>query len=380
MWATVRLGDVAMVIAGQSPAGENYNKDGIGTPFMQGKKDYGDKFPNPPKVWTTSVTKLAEKGDILMSVRAPVGALNIANQQVCIGRGLAAIRASEKIELDYLFYALLQISARLEGSSGAIFNSINKKQIEEIEFLLPPLNEQRRIVDKLDDAFAEIDEALELARKRDDEVKRLQASLLSSVLNNIDYSEMKLGAILKTGAGGTPLKSNKAFYENGTIRWLLSGAVCEKYINNSQTYITEEGLNNSSAKLFPQDTVLIAMYGATAGQVGILKTEAATNQAVCGIYPSSDYLPEFLYYYLTNYKKTLLLEVSGVAQPNLSQVKIKNIPLPKIPLSEQQNIVAKLESAFTEIATINIVIQNMIEDYQTLKSAILKQELQSEAA
>ena len=63
-----------------------------------------------------------------------------------------------------------------------------------------------------------------------------------------------------------------------------------------------------------------------------------------------------------------------------SQVKIKNIPLPKIPLSEQQNIVAKLESAFTEIATINIVIQNMIEDYQTLKSAILKQELQSEAA
>ena len=164
-------------------------------------------------------------------------------------------------------------------------------------------------------------------------VMRVQ-SLLSSVLHNSVYKEVKLGSILKTGAGGTPLKSNKAFFENGTIKWLLSGAVSEKYINDSQTHITEEGLANSSAKLFPHNTVLIAMYGATAGQVGILKTEAATNQAVCGIYPSSNYLPEFLYYYLTNYKKTLLLEVSGVAQPNLSQVKIKNIPLPQIPLSE----------------------------------------------
>jgi type I restriction enzyme S subunit len=165
------------------------------------------------------------------------------------------------------------------------------------------------------------------------------------------WKTVKLGDVLKTGAGGTPLKSKKEFYEGGAIKWLLSGAVCERDIKDSKTFITEVGLANSSAKLFPQNTVLVAMYGATAGQVGILRTEAATNQAVCGIYPSEDYLEEFLYYYLTSYKETLLLEVSGVAQPNLSQVKIKHIPLPLLPLAEQQRIVAKLDAAFVEIDT-----------------------------
>lgn len=190
------------------------------------------------------------------------------------------------------------------------------------------------------------------------------------------WKTVKLGDVLKTGAGGTPLKSKKNYYEGGNIKWLLSGAVCEKEINDSKTHITEDGLSNSSAKLFPKNTVLIAMYGATAGQVGILRTEAATNQAVCGIYPSKDYLPEFLYYYLTNYKKTLLLEVSGVAQPNLSQVKIKNIPLPCITLEEQHRIVAKLDAAFAEIdETIEIERKKLKQAESLLENLIREKSL-----
>ena len=100
----VKLGSIATVIAGQSPKSEYYNKEGRGTPFYQGKKDYGKRYLNEPTVWTDKVTKLAEKNDILLSVRAPVGALNIATQQICIGRGLAAIRPSTKVLNDYLFY------------------------------------------------------------------------------------------------------------------------------------------------------------------------------------------------------------------------------------------------------------------------------------
>ena len=186
------------------------------------------------------------------------------------------------------------------------------------------------------------------------------------------WRTVKLGDVLNTGAGGTPLKSKKNYYEGGSINWLLSGAVCEKDIYDCKTHITHEGLANSCAKLFPKNTVLVAMYGATAGQVGILRTEAATNQAVCGIYPSKDYLPEFLYYYLSNYKDTLLLEVSGVAQPNLSQVKIKNIPLPCIPLSEQQRIVAKLDAAFAEIDENSRFIEQQKENLNKLKRRILE--------
>ena len=96
---------------------------------------------------------------------------------------------------------------------------------------------------------------------------------------------VRLGDVLKTAAGGTPLKSKKNYYKDGKIKWLLSGAINQKEIFECNTTITDEGLKNSSAKIFPINTVLVAMYGATAGQVGILRIPAATNQAVCGIYP-----------------------------------------------------------------------------------------------
>lgn len=192
------------------------------------------------------------------------------------------------------------------------------------------------------------------------------------------WRTVMLGDVLKTGAGGTPLKSKKEYYEGGSIKWLLSGAVCERDIHDSKTHISEAGLANSSAKIFPKDTVLVAMYGATAGQVGILRTEAATNQAVCGIYPSSDYLPEFLYYYLTNYKETLLLEVSGVAQPNLSQIKIKNIPLPLISLAEQQRIVAKLDAAFAEIDRAIEFATTRLDEGRDITSAYLEKHFERE--
>jgi type I restriction enzyme S subunit len=182
MWTTVKLGSIAKVIAGQSPKGEHYNKEGKGTPFYQGKKDYGERFLNKPTVWTSVVTKLAEKDDILMSVRAPVGALNIATEKICIGRGLAAIRPTKDVMHDYLFYSLLQTASDLEGSAGAIFNSINKSQIESIEILLPPLEEQQRIVAKLDAAFSEIDSAIHLTQQKEAALISLKGSILSAEL------------------------------------------------------------------------------------------------------------------------------------------------------------------------------------------------------
>ena len=96
----------------------------------------------------------------------------------------------------------------------------------------------------------------------------------------------KLGDICHTGAGGTPLKSKKEFYENGTIPWLMSGEVSQGEVLTAKRFITKKGLENSSAKIFPKNTVLVAMYGATAGEVGVLRFEASTNQAVCGIIPN----------------------------------------------------------------------------------------------
>lgn len=153
----------------------------------------------------------------------------------------------------------------------------------------------------------------------------------------------KLGEIFETQSGGTPLKTHKEYYEEGNIPWLRSGEVCKKYIQDTEMYITSLGLENSSAKYFPIDTVVVAMYGATAGQVGILKLETTTNQAICGIFPREDYIPEFLYYVLHSKYYELVSQAIGNAQPNISQNKIRNLYIPIVDYSEQHRIVSELD-------------------------------------
>ena len=102
----VELGEVAEIISGQSPEGEYYNDKGNGLPFYQGKADFGDIYLKQPTKWTTQTTKIAEKEDVLMSVRAPVGPVNISPFKICIGRGLASIRSQERLSYLFLFYVL----------------------------------------------------------------------------------------------------------------------------------------------------------------------------------------------------------------------------------------------------------------------------------
>jgi type I restriction enzyme S subunit len=173
-----------------------------------------------------------------------------------------------------------------------------------------------------------------------------------------------LGEVCKTSSGGTPLKTNKSFYSNPTIPWLLSGEVRDKELHHSINYISEEGLKGSSAKIFPPNTVLVAMYGATAGQSSILRFESSTNQAICGILPSSHLLAEFIYYYFNFFKENLIAQATGNAQPNISQEKIKNIRIPIPPLLEQQRIVSIIDKAFEAI---DKAIENTQKNLQNAK-------------
>ena len=114
----------------------------------------------------------------------------------------------------------------------------------------------------------------------------------------------RLGDVCNTSAGGTPLKSVSKYYDDGTVPWLLSGEVGKsKEILDSKNKITTLAIENSSAKVYPENSVLIAMYGATAGEVGILRFPSASNQAVCAVYPSDDFIPDFLYYFFCLIRK-----------------------------------------------------------------------------
>ena len=147
-WDVVNLSDnsVADLIMGQSPSSSTYNQDGVGLPFMQGKAEFGRIYPNPDK-WCSLPSRVAEQNDVLMSVRAPVGDVNIAPFKCAIGRGLAAIRAKQKSKSLYLFFYLCFAKKRLEDEgTGSTFKAINKGVLENFKIALPEIDEQKNII------------------------------------------------------------------------------------------------------------------------------------------------------------------------------------------------------------------------------------------
>ncbi len=162
------------------------------------------------------------------------------------------------------------------------------------------------------------------------------------------WVECELKDIFDTSSGGTPKRGNPAYY-GGNIPWLKSGELNNGIVNEAEEYITEEGLKNSSAKLFPRGSLLIALYGATVGKLGILDFDSTTNQAICCIYQNSNYNRDFLFYYLLFKKEYLVNQGKGGAQPNISQEIIKALKIPVPPLNEQKRIVEKIEEEFVKI-------------------------------
>ena len=197
-WSLKTIGEIAEVIAGQSPKSKYYNEEGNGVPFYQGKKEFQDKYLGKPTKWTTKITKEALKGDILMSVRAPVGPVNFSTENICIGRGLAAIRANDNINSNFLYSFFRYKEKELIGNSGAVFNSINKTQISKLKIPIPPIEEQQQIVQILDQAFAKIDQAI--------------ANLTQNIQNAEDLFQSKLNQIFsQQGKGWEEKKVNKVF-------------------------------------------------------------------------------------------------------------------------------------------------------------------------
>jgi len=357
MWQRVRLGDVATVIAGQSPKGENYNQEGIGTPFFQGKKDYGEKYLNPPTVWTKSVIKIAKKDDILMSVRAPVGALNIANQTICIGRGLAAISASSKTFNDYLFYSLVQLSPNLEGNSGAIFNSINKKQIEDIQIPLPPLDEQGRIVARLDAGFAGIDTALAAVEAQLVEAEKLKTAILTTTLTNDSktWQTTKLGDVCNLVYGKALPKSER----------LEHGGFPAYGANGIKT--------RSKNPLYDKPSIIIGRKG-SAGELNKINEPFWALDVSYYVKCNANLADmNFLYYFLILQK---LPSLARGVKPGVNRNDVYNISINLPPLAEQKQIVAKLDKVFAEIDNFTRSVKGKRDNLKALKTALLAQELQ----
>ena len=160
----------------------------------------------------------------------------------------------------------------------------------------------------------------------------------------------RLGDLYQITSGGTPSRKHLGYYQDGTIPWVKTGDLKEKYLRATDEKITEIGLKNSSARIYPKDTVLIAMYGATIGASSILKIEAATNQACAAFVKRDDVIPEYLYAFLESQQSRFIEDAVGGAQPNISAGYLKQIDMPLIPIEEQRRIAALLDRVSDLIA------------------------------
>lgn len=158
----------------------------------------------------------------------------------------------------------------------------------------------------------------------------------------------KLGEVCHTTSGGTPSRQKSSYY-NGNIPWVKSGELDRGLILDTEEKISDDAIKNSSAKVFPKGTLLIALYGATIGKLAFLGVDAATNQAICGIFKNDNMDSNYIYHFLFYKKTNLVKQGIGGAQPNISQGILKNLDLPIPPLPEQQAIVAKIEELLSEL-------------------------------
>ena len=353
-WKTVELKSIANVTMGQSPKSKFYNDNSEGMPFLQGNKTFGDKYPSF-ELYTTSIKKVAEKNSILMSVRAPVGDLNIAQEDICIGRGVCGLKM-KKGDSEFLYYLLkANISHLINKESGTVFGSINKNDIETFEVTLPEDYEDQI---KILTILKNIDKKIEVCKNLNKNLEGLAKSIYRyhfidfKPYSQDNFKSTTMGEIPENWSvqsiedfvddmknGGTPKRGESDYWENGTVPWLKTGEINNNIIIKSEEHITKLGLKNSSAKLLPVNSIIMALYGTgTAARIGLLKLEATTNQACCAMICNDFNKTLFLYLFLLFNQKEIENLASGSVQQNLSKDLIANLKLVVPPIEIIDNL------------------------------------------
>ena len=185
------------------------------------------------------------------------------------------------------------------------------------------------------------------------------------------WKTVRLGDIAKTTSGGTPRRDRPKFY-GGKIPWVKSGELGDRVVYETEETITNEALESSNAKVFPKGTLCIALYGATVGKLGILGIDAATNQAVCAIFPPEELDTRYLYRFFESKRRDLVEQGKGGAQPNISQGIIRDTEIPLPPLDEQRAIVAEIEKQFTRLEAGVAALQRAQANLKRYRAAVLK--------
>lgn len=363
---TLRLDQIAEVTMGQSPDSSSYNSVGKGIPFYQGKTEFTDKYIGQPSTWCTSPTRIAKENDILMSVRAPVGNVNIATEECCIGRGLSSIRPQNGFNSEFIFEALEQKKEELENkATGSTFKAINKDIVLSIQIPNTSISIQKEYsnfvkqIDKSKFLLQQILEKFELLKK-----SRFIEMFGSVNFDNSKFTIIKLGDAAKVGSSHRVFTNEFVdkgvpFYRGTEISELSNGAKPSKPFYISLEHYKK--ISNDDTK--PQIGDILMPSICDKGQLWLVDTNLPfyykDGRVLC-ISPNKNlFVPAFLHYFLkiktiSEYKK--IGSGSTFAEFKIFQLKNINVILP--PKNQQE----KFSEILKQIDKSKLIIQKALED------------------
>lgn len=325
-------------------------------------------------------------GDVLVSTVRPnlnaVGRVPVELDGATASTGFCVLRPRSKVANGaYLLHWVRSprfVGEMIRRAKGASYPAVSDRIVRESKMPLPSLAEQERIAGILDATDA-------LRAKRRAALVHLDTLLQSAFLdmfgdpvtNPMGWDSYPLADFCRTGSGGTPSrKEMQRYYEGGTIPWVKSGELREDVISATSEYITQAALRETSVKLVPKDALLLALYGATVGRLGILGTQATTNQAVCHIIPDPLRAHfRYMFHCLSNQVSYLVGRGVGGAQPNISQRLVKSLTIPLPPLSLQRRFAAIVESVEQQKVRQRAHLAELDTLFASLQSRAFKGEL-----
>lgn len=377
MYPIKKLQDCATIIAGQSPESKYYNTTGEGIPFFQGKADFGELYPKV-RVYCSSPTKIAQYNDILLSVRAPVGPTNLSPGTVCIGRGLAAIRPDDSLDLKYLLYYFRYFETQLSAKgTGTTFKAINQKLIKNLEITIPPLNEQSRIVARIEELFSELDKAVGTLKTTKEQLEVYRQAVLKDEFSDFEKKDSirNLTMVVTSGSRGWA-----KYYSNSGALFVRIGNLTHSGIDidfrDIQHITPPDNAEGVRTRLQPND-VLVSIT-ADLGSIGFVSEkveEAYINQHIALVRFQNPVQGRFMAWYLRSEygQKDLLKNKRGGGKLGLGLDDIRDTPVPIVDDITATEIVDKVEEQLSVCDSIEKTVDTALAQADAMRQSILKQ-------
>ena len=388
-WVWTTLGEILELVSGQDFPPEKYNANISGIPYIIGASNIENEQLIISR-WTESPSVYSYLNDLLVVCKgAGVGKMAINKIGVAhIARQIQAVRGyTNYTDIKYIKAVVKNNIENIISKANGLIPGLKRELLLSLQLPLPPISEQHRIVYEIERWFSLIDQIEQGKADLQSIIKQAKSKILDLAIHgklvpqdpndepaiellkrispgftpcdNGHYPQLPfeapqnwswttLGKIGKWQSGSTPNRLNKDYY-NGNIPWLKTGDLNNGYITHIPESITEKALNETSVKLNPTGSVLIAMYGATIGKIGILTFPATTNQACCACEVFNGIDKEFLFLFLLSHREEFIKMGGGGAQPNISKEKIINTYIPLPPFAEQKRIVNTVNVLFTKL-------------------------------